>query len=58
MQVKRRDGGYIAVPCIPDAILLNLGRIMESWTSDMYLATVSLVANIFEHWLNWAKVCV
>ena len=40
-QVKRCDGGgYIDVPYIADAILVNLGALMQQWTSDIYLATV------------------
>ena len=40
-QVKRCDGGgYIDVPYIADAILVNLGALMQQWTSDTYLATV------------------
>ena len=42
-QVKRSDGGgYIDVPYIADAILVNLGALMQQWTSDIYLATVRL----------------
>ena len=40
-QVKRCDGGgYIDVPYIADAILVNLGALMQQWTSDIYIATV------------------
>ena len=42
LQVKRSDGGYIDVPYMSDAILVNLGALMQQWTSDKYLATVSL----------------
>ena len=41
VQVKRCNGGYIDVPYIPDAVLLNLGALMQQWTADVYLATVS-----------------
>ena len=42
-QVKRSDGGgYIDVPYIADAVLVNLGALMQQWTSDLYLATVRL----------------
>ena len=40
-QVKRSDGGYIDVPYMSDAVLVNLGSLMQQWTSDKYLATVS-----------------
>lgn len=35
-------GGYIDVPYMADAILVNLGALMQQWTSDIYLATVRL----------------
>ena len=35
------DGGYIDVPYRPDAILVNIGALMERWTGDLYKATVS-----------------
>ena len=42
-QVKRSDGGgYIDVPYMADTILVNLGALMQQWTSDIYLATVRL----------------
>ena len=44
--MKRSDGeGYIDVPYIADAILVNLGSLMQQWTSDSYLATVRLDNN-------------
>ena len=39
-QVKCSDGGYIDVPYMADAVLVNLGALMQNWTSDKYLATV------------------
>jgi len=39
-QVKRSGGHYIDVPYMPDAVLVNLGALMQQWTSDLYLATV------------------
>ena len=46
-QVKCSDGGgYIDVPYIADAILVNLGALMQQWTSDIYLATVRLAIRV------------
>ena len=39
-QVKLASGGWIDVPCMDDAVLVNLGDFMQRWTSDKYLATV------------------
>lgn len=41
-QVKCTSGGYIDVPYQPDAVLVNLGALMQNWTSDIYKATVRL----------------
>ena len=40
-KVKRSGGGYIDVPFLPDVVLVNLGILMQMWTGDTYLATVS-----------------
>jgi len=40
-QVKCSDGGYIDVPYMEDTVLVNLGALMQRWTGDVYLATVS-----------------
>ena len=42
LQVKRSDGGYIDVPYMSNAVLVNLGVLLQMWTSDRYLATVSV----------------
>ena len=41
MQVKLASGGYINAPYRQDAVLVNLGALMQNWTSDVYMATVS-----------------
>jgi len=41
-QVKHSSGEFIDVPYVPDAVLVNLGAIMQKWTADKYLATVSI----------------
>ena len=30
------------MPFLEDAVLVNLGSIMQKWTGDIYMATVSL----------------
>ena len=45
MQVKQCSGGYIDAPYIPNAVLVNLGALMQRWTADTYLATVSNAYN-------------
>ena len=38
--MKKSGGGYIDVPYVKDAVLVNLGALMQKWTGDKYLATV------------------
>ena len=40
IQVKKTSGGYIDVPYRADAVQVNLGALMQNWTSDHYMATV------------------
>ncbi|XP_065899340.1 uncharacterized protein [Dysidea avara] len=39
LQVKHSSGEYINAPYVPDAVLVNLGALMQNWTADKYLAT-------------------
>ncbi|XP_064406736.1 uncharacterized protein LOC135351611 [Halichondria panicea] len=39
LQVKKKGGGYIDVPYIDGAVLVNLGALMQQWTGDKYPAT-------------------
>lgn len=36
-----RHGEYIQAPPIPDTVLINIGDLMQRWTSDKLLASVS-----------------
>ena len=40
IQVKRTDGEFMNVPYRSDAVLVNVGALMQNWTSDVYKATV------------------
>ena len=46
LQVKKINGGYIDVPYMEEAVLVNLGALMQQWTSDKYLATVGIAIHI------------
>ena len=46
LQVKKSKGGYIDVPYMEEAVLVNLGALMQQWTSDKYLATVGIAIHI------------
>ena len=39
--MKKADGGWIDPPLVENAVLVNLGEIMQKWTADKYIATVS-----------------
>lgn len=51
MQVKLASGGYINAPYRQDAVLVNLGALMQNWTSDQYMATVRQAVYVctFQH---------
>ena len=38
--MQKKGGGYIDVPYIDGAVLVNLGALMQQWTGDKYPATV------------------
>ena len=49
VQVKQTSGDYIDVPYREDAVLVNLGALMQMWTSDTYRATVRPNSVVHEH---------
>lgn len=45
LEVKRRDGGWIAAPHIPGAFVCNVGDCLMRWTNDVYVSTPHRVVN-------------
>ncbi|OYW09807.1 MAG: 2OG-Fe(II) oxygenase [Rhodospirillales bacterium 12-71-4] len=39
LEVKRRDGGWEAVPHLPGAFVCNIGDCLMRWTNDVYAST-------------------
>jgi isopenicillin N synthase-like dioxygenase len=39
LQVRRRDGQWIAAPAIDNTFVVNLGDLMMRWTNDRWLST-------------------
>jgi isopenicillin N synthase-like dioxygenase len=45
LEVRRRDGGWIAAPSIPGAFVCNIGDCLMRWTNDVYVSTPHRVVN-------------
>ncbi|KAI4878391.1 hypothetical protein NFI96_018275, partial [Prochilodus magdalenae] len=43
LQVLNRKGEYISVPSIPGTVLINIGDMMQRWTSDVFVSAVHRV---------------
>jgi isopenicillin N synthase-like dioxygenase len=39
LQVRRRNGGWIDAPTVPDAFICNIGDCLMRWTNDIYVST-------------------
>ncbi|XP_033632381.1 2-oxoglutarate-dependent dioxygenase htyE-like [Asterias rubens] len=39
LEVCKSDGSYFRVPLVEGGILVNVGDLMQRWTSDLYIAT-------------------
>lgn len=45
LEVRRRDGTWIAAPHLPGAIICNIGDCLMRWTNDIYISTPHRVVN-------------
>ena len=44
LEVRTRDGDWIAAPAIPDTFIVNIGDLMMRWTNDRWRSTPHRVA--------------
>jgi len=40
VQVQRRDGEWVDAVPIPNTVLINIGDLLQRWTSDKLISTV------------------
>jgi isopenicillin N synthase-like dioxygenase len=45
LEVKTRDGEWLAAPYIPGTLILNLGDLFRAWTNDRYVSNSHRVVN-------------
>lgn len=45
LEVKRRDGTWMPVPVLPDALVCNIGDCLMRWTNDLFTSTPHRVVN-------------
>jgi isopenicillin N synthase-like dioxygenase len=45
LEVRARDGSWIAPPATPDLFVVNVGDILMRWTNDLWVSTPHRVAN-------------
>eukprot|EP00934_Nitzschia_sp_Nitz4_P005123 Nitzschia sp. Nitz4//scaffold268_size26297//20682//21779//NITZ4_008282-RA/size26297-processed-gene-0.13-mRNA-1//-1//CDS//3329544945//5113//frame0 len=48
LEVKRKDGTWVAAPVIPDTFVVNIGDMLAHWTNDRYKSTEHRVSNFSE----------
>jgi isopenicillin N synthase-like dioxygenase len=45
LEVRRRDGAWLAAPHVPGAFICNIGDCLMRWTNDVYVSTPHRVVN-------------
>lgn len=45
LEVRNRDGEWVAVPAIPNSFVMNIGDMMMRWTNNRWISTMHRVLN-------------
>ncbi|HXF35130.1 MAG TPA: 2OG-Fe(II) oxygenase family protein [Candidatus Acidoferrales bacterium] len=45
LEIRNRDGGWVAVPPMPDTFVVNVGEVLKVWTDGVFSSTVHRVIN-------------
>lgn len=45
LEIRSPEGGWISVPVVPGAFIVNLGDLMARWTNDRWVSTLHRVVN-------------
>ena len=45
LEIRNRDGAWVAVPPIPGTFVLNVGEVLKVWTDGIFSSTVHRVVN-------------
>ena len=49
LEIRNRDGDWVAVPPIPGTLVLNVGEVLKVWTDGVLSSTVHRVINRSGH---------
>jgi isopenicillin N synthase-like dioxygenase len=45
LELKKRDGEWIAAPYVPGTLVINIGDLFQRWTNDLYISNYHRVVN-------------
>jgi isopenicillin N synthase-like dioxygenase len=45
LEIRNRDGDWVAVPPVPDTFVVNVGEVLKVWTDGIFSSTVHRVIN-------------
>jgi isopenicillin N synthase-like dioxygenase len=54
LQVQGGDGGWVDIPPVPGALVVNIGDMMQRWTNDRWPSTLHRVVNKYSGRERWS----